>query len=89
VDTYCWLALSMAGCRVAARSLCVCRLWAVTRTASRLSFSDESALEVCIHDDFTVFPLQILFPFYGTYSHKIYDMFSSQNYYEGLNPIIK
>jgi len=33
------------------RGTCVCRLWAVTWTASRLSFSDESALEVCIHDD--------------------------------------
>jgi len=48
VKTYCWLALPVSSCRAAVRSLCVqavddglCGLVAY--------FSDESALEVCIH----------------------------------------
>ena len=67
METYCWLTLPVAGCRVAAHSLhtslhaaCVCRLWAVTQTASRLSFSDESALKVYgIHDD-ALYKLMVL-----------------------------
>ena len=40
-----------AGGRAVARGACVCRLWAVTLSGLAALINDESALEVCIHDD--------------------------------------
>jgi len=40
VETYCWLALPVAGCWVTAQ-VCVCRLGGDLKTAWRLSFSHE------------------------------------------------
>jgi len=51
VETYCWLAPPVAGCRAAARSLCLQTAGSDLKTAWRLSFSDESELGVCINDD--------------------------------------
>jgi len=47
-DLYCWLVLPvpLGG---PPRGACGCRMWVVAWAAWRLSFSDESALEVIIH----------------------------------------
>jgi len=51
VETFCRLALPVTGCWVAARSLCVHTVGSDLKTAWRLSFVDESSLEVCMHYD--------------------------------------